>query len=207
MIPPAAWKTGRITEEGIIIASYLVETYYVSYWTALDFYGWTEQPSLTVFIASTKLKRPVELKGTTFKFVKLPPERFFGFDEQWVVNQKVKIADREKTIVDCLGHPRYCSEMVEVAMGLWNGRKGINFETVLHYSLRMKNGAVIKRLGYLMDALEIEKPAFRKKLKRLIGYGYLSLDPGGKAGGSHVNKEWRVRVNVDPKNLTEWKMH
>ncbi len=207
VIPPVAWKTGRFTEEGIIIASYLVEPYYVSYWTALDFYGWTEQPSRTVFIASTKLKRPVELQGTTFKFVKLRPERFFGFDEQWVGNQKVKVADKEKAIVDCLDQPRYCGEIVEVAKGLWNGREDINFETVLDYALRMKNGAIMKRLGYLMDVLEIEKPAFRKKLKRHIGYGYLSLDPGGKPSDSRVNKEWRLRVNVDPKNLTEWKTH
>ncbi|HHI03348.1 MAG TPA: hypothetical protein ENL22_07500 [candidate division Zixibacteria bacterium] len=207
VIPPVAWKTGRFTEEGVIIASYLVEPYYIGYWTALDFYGWTEQPSSTVFIASTKLKRPVELQGTKFKFIKLRPERFFGFEEHWVGNQKVVVAEKEKTIADCLDQPRYCGEIVEAAKGIWNGREDINFETVLKYALRMKNGAIIKRLGYLMDVLGIEKPSFRNKLKRHIGYDYLSLDPHGKASGSEVNKEWRIRINVDPKNLTEWITH
>lgn len=207
VIPPVAWKTGRFTEEGIIIASQLVTPYYVSYWTALNFYGWTEQPSRTIFIISTKLKRPVELQGTKFKFIKLRPERFFGFSEHWVGNQKVTVADKEKTIVDCLDQPRYCGEIVEVAKGLWNGREELNFETILKYALQMKNGAIIKRLGYLMDVLGIENPDFRDKLKKHIGYGYLSLDPYGKATGSEVNKEWRIRINVDPKNITEWITH
>lgn len=207
LIPPVAWKSGRFTEEGIVIASYLVEPYYISYWTALDFYGWTEQPSRTVFIASTKLKRPTELQGTKFKFIKLRPERFFGYEEHWVGNQKIRVSDKEKTIVDCLDQPRYCGEIVEVAKGIWNGRKEIDFDKVLKYALRIKNGAIIKRLGYLMDVLGIEKPAFRNKLKKHIGYGYLNLDPHGTTSGSEVNKEWRLRINVNPKNITEWITH
>lgn len=207
VIPPVAWKTGRFTEEGVIIASQLVTPYYVSYWTALNFYGWTEQPSRTIFIVSTKLKRPVELQGTKFKFIKLRPERFFGFSEHWIGSQKVTVADKEKTIVDCLDQPRYCGEIVEVAKGLWNGREELNFETILKYALQMKNGAIIKRLGYLMDILGINKPDFKDKLKKHIGYGYLSLDPHGKVSGSEVNKEWRIRINVDPKNITEWITH
>jgi len=207
VIPPVAWKTGRFTEEGVIIASYLVEPYYIGYWTALDFYGWTEQPSRTVFIASTKLKRPVEFQGTKFKFIKLRPERFFGFEEHWVGDQKVKVADKEKTVVDCLDQPRYCGEIVEAAKGIWNGRDDINFETVLKYALRMKNGAIIKRLGYLMDVLGIENTDFRSELKKHIGYGYLSLDPQGGTICNHVDKEWRLRINVDPRNITEWRTH
>lgn len=206
VIPPEAWSTGEYTEEGIIVASQLISPYYLSYWTALSFYGWTEQPSKTIFVATTKLKRPVDIKGVQVKFVKLRMERFFGFEEQWVGNERVTVADREKTIVDCLDQPRYCGEVVEAAKGLWNGRKEIDFDKVLNYAIKMGNRAIIKRLGYLMDILEIQKTGYKKKLRGLVTSGYVPLDPGKGRNGSYV-KDWGLIVNISPENLTEWKLH
>jgi predicted transcriptional regulator of viral defense system len=206
IVPPEAWKTGEYTEEGIIIASQLLKPYYISYWTALSFYGWTEQPSRTIYIATTKLKKSIELQGTNFRFVRLRSERFFGFGEQWVGNQKVCVADKEKTIIDCLDQPRYCGEIVEAAKGLWNGRDELQFDRLIQYARRMNNGAIIKRLGFLMDTLELNKPRLRNEMRKNLTSGYVLLDPGNKGNGTH-NKEWNLYINVDPKNLTEWRRH
>ncbi len=207
LIPPEAWESGEYTEEGIIVAAQLISPYYLSYWTALSFYGWTEQPSKTIFVATTKLKRPVKLQGITIKFVKLKPVKFFGFEDRWVGNQKVSVASREKTIIDCLDQPRYCGEIVEVAKGLWNGRKELDYTRLLDYALRMKNGAIIKRLGYLMDTLEISKPKIRKEFLKNITPNLALLDPGASKSFGSPNKEWNLRANVKPENLTEWRMH
>jgi len=207
LIPPEAWKIGEYTEEGIIIASQLISPYYLSYWTALSFYGWTEQPSRTIFVATTKIKKAIELQGMTIKFVKLNPNRFFGFEEHWVGNQKVVVADREKTIIDCLDQPRYCGEVVEIAKGLWNGRKELNYKNLLDYSLRMKNGAIRKRLGYLLDVLEINKPKIRKELLKNKTPNLAVLDPSHKESTGEPNKVWNLTVNVNPQNLTEWRTH
>lgn len=206
IIPPEAWKTGEYSEEGIIIASQMVEPYYLSYWTALSFYGWTEQPSRTIFVATTKIKQPIAIQGIKIKFVRLKKERFFGYSDQWFGNRKIKVADKEKTIVDSLDQPRYCGEIVEVAKGLWNGRDEFDYEKILDYSLKMENGAIIKRLGYLMDILEIRKSSYREKLRKHLTAGYSALNFGQKKGGFH-NKEWKLFVNADPGNLTEWKTH
>jgi len=206
IVPPEAWKTGEYTEEGIILASQIVKPYYISYWTALSFYGWTEQPSRTIFIATIKPKKTIELQGTNFKFVRLRPNRFFGFNEQWVGNQKVSVADKEKTIVDCLDQPRYCGEIVEAVKGIWNGRHELTFEKIIEYAHTMNNGAIIKRLGFLMDVLEIHKPKLRKEMKEYITSGYVALDPGSNVKGTH-NKDWHIRINVNVSNLTEWRIH
>ena len=207
LIPPEAWKIGEYTEEGIIVASQLVSPYYLSYWTALSFYGWTEQPSRTIFVATPKIKKSVELQGMKIRFVKLNPIRFFGFEEHWVGNQKVVVAEKEKTIIDCLDQPRYCGEIVEVAKGLWNGRKEIDYRKLLDYTLRVKNGAINKRLGYLLDVLEINKPKIRKALLNNKTPNLALLDPGHKGSTGVQNKEWNLNVNVNPKNLTEWRTH
>lgn len=207
LIPPEAWKEGEYTEEGIIVASQLVSPYYLSYWTALSFYGWTEQPSRTIFVATTKIKKAVELQGMIIRFVKLNPNRFFGFEEHWVGNQKVVVADKEKTIIDCLDQPRYCGEIVEVAKGLWNGRKELDYTKLLEYALRMKNGAVVKRLGYLLDVLDISKPKIRKELLKHKTPNLAVLDPGHNESTGEKNKDWSLTVNINPNNLIEWRTH
>lgn len=206
IVPPEAWKTGEYTEEGIILASQIVKPYYISYWTALSFYGWTEQPSRTIFIATKKPKKTIELQGTNFRFVRLRSNRFFGFNEQWVGNQKVSVADKEKTIVDCLDQPRYCGEIVEAVKGIWNGRHDISFDKIVDYARSMNNGAIVKRLGFIMDVLAIQKPKPRKEMMKDMTSGYVALDPGSNVKGTH-NKEWNLRVNVNVKNLTEWRTH
>lgn len=207
LIPPAAWKTGEFTDESIVIASQLITPYYIGYWSALSYYGWTEQPSKTIYVAATKIKRTFELHGVTFKFVKLHSNKFFGFIDHWVENTKVTMSDREKTIIDCLDQPRYAGEIVEVAKGLWNGKKEIDFAKLLDYALRMKNGAIIKRLGYLLDALEMGKADIRKELLKHLNTGTIALDPyHGKAKGI-IDPKWKLVVNVDHKNLTEWMTH
>lgn len=207
VIPPVAWKSGRFTEESLIIAAQLIDPYYVSYWTALNFYGWTEQPSRTVFIATTKLKRPVHVAGTAFRFVKLKPERFFGFNEQWLGDQKVSMADKEKTVIDCLDQPRYAGEIVEVAKGLWNGRTEFNFDRMLGYIDRMGNSAIVKRLGFLLETLGILDSRVRLGLQKRLTYGYVDLDPHGKGAKHTLSADWRLRVNVKQTNITEWIQH
>lgn len=207
LMPPEAWKTGQYTEEGVIIASQMIKPYYLSFWTAISFYGWTEQPSRTIFVATQKTKLPIELKGMQIKFIRFKKEKFFGFEEHWVGSQKVVVADKEKTIIDCLDQPRYCGEVVEIAKGLWNGRNELDHSRLLEYALKMKNGAIMKRLGYLMDVLEIARPKFRKKLLKNITPNLALLDPSEKSTTGIQNKEWNLRVNVDPDNLTEWRIH
>ncbi len=61
------------------------------------------------------------------------------------------MADREKTIVDGLDHPEHAGSIIEVRKALWRGRAELDFERLVDYSLRMKNRAIIKRLGFLLE--------------------------------------------------------
>lgn len=60
----------------LFIASHLVAPAYVSYWSALHFYGFTEQVPLTTFVATTKKKRPVTFRDFPFRFVTVKSRKF-----------------------------------------------------------------------------------------------------------------------------------
>jgi len=75
-----------------------------SYWSAFHFYGFTEQATLTVFLATIKKKRPVIFfpggpdEGLfRFRFVTLRPDKFFGYRREMVGGLLVLIADGAKT--------------------------------------------------------------------------------------------------------------
>jgi predicted transcriptional regulator of viral defense system len=206
IIPPEAWKTGEYLEEGIILASTLIEPYYLSYWTALNYYGYTEQPANTIFVVAQKSRIALNIGQMRFQFIKLNPSKFFGFETVWIGNQKVNMATREKTIVDGLDQSRYCGEITEVVKGIWNGRKELDWKKLADYSLRMNNSAILKRLGFLIEILGIHKPAQIKRLRKNIGKGYSPLDPNGSKTGKYNNR-WNLRVNVPEKNLLEWRKH
>ncbi|MBU0617903.1 MAG: hypothetical protein KKI02_09315, partial [Planctomycetes bacterium] len=79
ILPFEAGREREWTEHEFIIASYLIEPYYIGFRSALNYFGYTEQISRTVFIASTsrKLKSLVEIWGVTYRFVLMSKRKFF----------------------------------------------------------------------------------------------------------------------------------
>src|SRR4030042_384753 len=80
ILPFEAGREREWTEHEFIIASYLIEPYYIGYRRALNYYGYTEQISRTVYITSTrrKLKSSLEISGVTYRLVNTPERKFFG---------------------------------------------------------------------------------------------------------------------------------
>src|SRR3989338_89861 len=100
ILPLEAGVKPEFTEHEFIIASNLITISYISYWSALNYYGFTEQVSKTVFVATPKRKREMNLLGLKIKFVTINKDKFFGFKKILVNNHPVNIAEKEKVIVD-----------------------------------------------------------------------------------------------------------
>ena len=64
----------------------------------------------------------------------------------------------------------------------------------------MNIGAVIRRLGYLMELFEIGSPKSRKPLRKRLTDTVVRLDPLLPAGGKYLNC-WRLQLNVTPEEL------
>jgi len=204
IVPLSAGMEGRHTENELIIASHLVSPYYISYWTALSYYGYTEQPSRTVYIATTKQKRLVTIHGLTYRFVQLPPRKFFGHAPVWIGDKRVNLANKEKVIVDALDHPELAGGIVQVVKALWRGREELNLNQLVDAALRMGNRAITKRLGYLLQQIEIGTEQHFAKIARSLSAGYATLDPLSPKQGRH-NAQWRVVVNVPEDELLVWR--
>jgi len=208
VLPRASGFSDAYTEHEFILTSSLVDPYYISYWTALTYYGYTEQVARTIFVATTKNKRPIEIAGLTYKFIWLAKKRFFGFTTEWIEDKQINIASREKTLVDCLDLPQYCGGVAEAIKGLWYGyeEKTLDWATLTDYAERMGNRTIFKRLGYLAEVLELPLGEHISLWHSRISAGYSALDPTMGKTGSY-NTRWNLLVNLSRGELLEWRGH
>ena len=184
----------RVLSNPFFIASHLVTPAYVSFWSALHFYGFTEQVPLTTFVATTKKKRPVTFRDFRFRFVTLKPQKFFGYRREMMDDLPVLIADEAKAIVDSLHQPRYAGGIAEVAKSLRAALDVVDVSTLVEYANRMGDKSLGSRLGYLLERLGHPAEGLIRSA------GPVKLDPGRPRTGPYEGR-WRVWVNVPSAEL------
>jgi predicted transcriptional regulator of viral defense system len=175
----------RVLSNPLFIASHLVTPAYVSYWSALHLYGFTEQVPLTAFVATTKKKRPVSFHGFRFRFVTVQPDKFFGYRREMVGELPVLIADEAKAIVDSLDQPRYAGGIAEVAKALRAALEVVDVSTLVEYANRMGSKSLGSRLGYLLESLSHPAEGQRPEPLKAEKPGF-STTPGTLAPETHL---------------------
>ena len=206
ILPFEAGREREWTEHEFIIASYLIEPYYIGFRSALNYFGYTEQISRMVFIVSTsrKLKSSMEISGVTYRFVFISKHKFFGAKQISVDGGQVNISEPEKTIVDCLDRLRYCGGISEVAKALWYGRDELDFTKMAEYSRRNGNRATSQRLGYLIEMLGFTADKAVEILLQSMSTRYTPLDTLSEPKGKHMER-WKVILNNPDNKLSQWK--
>ena len=179
-----------------LIAMRLVSPATIAYWTALNHHGMTEQLPRTVYVATNHpVRYPAkDVLWFTFKIVSLRGPRYFGIMKDWIDDGEFNITDREKTIVDGLDLPEYVGGVGEIAKALRASWKELDTEKLFRYAVRMGNVAVVKRLGFLMEALKLgDAEPLREAVE--LSKGFSPLDPLMPRRGSH-SRRWGLVVNV-----------
>ncbi|MDA8220047.1 MAG: hypothetical protein M0Z94_20790 [Dehalococcoidales bacterium] len=175
--------------------------YYVSHASAMDIHGMVTQPQLVVYATSPAPLRGRTILGAEFRFIRCKPEHMFGITEQWVdKTEKVRVSDLERTVIDGLKQPEYCGGIVEVAKGFWMRRDKMDVERLVAYALRLEVGAVVRRLGFILETYGLGDPAALDRLRSGLTATYQALDPTLPPEGRRTAR-WRLQLNVDPGEL------
>ena len=171
--------------------------YYIGYYSALQIHGLITQPSLKEQVVRERHKtESVVLKGVEFQFIYHNAKHFFGVKKVWIDSyNKVPCSDLEKTMIDCLYMPAYAGGIVEVAKALWMAREKLNYDKLLEYAKRFDSQVVMKRLGYLLDKLEIQTEII-EQLRGLRSATVSPLDTEVPNAGK-ISTKWSIRQNVD----------
>jgi len=204
LIPMNVDSKEPYSENHYLIASKLIDPYYIGFWSALHFYGYTEQLLNTIFIVSTKRKKEISLSGVNYKFIRLKPTKFFGISEIKIEGSVINFSDKEKTLADCLANPEYCGGVQEIVKGLWKAKEELDFIKLVDYANRMQNSTIIKRLGYLLECLELRKGIDFDYLMGLVKSGYSIIDPLLPKKGTYDSR-WKLLINISKEDLLSFK--
>jgi predicted transcriptional regulator of viral defense system len=179
-----------------VVASYLAKPYYIGLWSALNYHAFSDQIPSSVFVCTTKAKKPLDMMNSKFVFVQLSKEKFTGIEKPTIEGRQVKISDKDKTIVDCLDHPEHAGGIDEVAKAIYFSHEELDFGKIRAYAIRTRNVAVFKRLGFILEKTGLlEKYSGAFEGVRLTK-GYPMLDKLGLKKGKYSEK-WRLLVNFD----------
>ena len=189
------------------VAAALVAPAMISHWSAMNYHGLTEQIPRDVFVLTTTdawIPRPSADRAarsgsgfragdTTYRFVQVKPDRFFGGAPQWFGEVRVPITDLERTLLDGLSMPRYCGDFAEVLHAVQVGLGRLNIELISEYAVRL-GATTAKRLGWVLESQGVPR-AELTVLAELPIKGYSKLDPTGPRKGS-CNSRWMVQENL-----------
>ena len=97
------------------------------------------------------------------------------------------IAEKEKAIADALCFPEFFP-LKETKQAL---AKGLDLGRLSAYALRNASSQAIKRLGYLLETLNLNLP---QELKEKVTKKYDLLNPAKEKAGEK-NKTWKLILN------------
>ena len=187
-----------------LIAEHLTKgtKHYIGYYSALQIHNLITQPSLKEQIVVSKQIRPstIKIKNVDFQSIYHNENHFFGSKKIWIDSfNRVRCSDLEKTFIDCLFKPDYAGGIVEVARAIYVSKDKIKFNKLLEYAEKFKSQAVIKRLGFLLEILEIETGII-SKLNKLKTASYVLLDTELPKSGKMISR-WSIQQNLETETI------
>lgn len=176
--------------------------HYIGYYSALQIHNLITQPSLKEQVVVAKQMRPstLKIKDIDFQFIYHNEKHFFGFKKIWIDSfNKVLCSDLEKTFIDCLFKPDYAGGIVEIARAIYTSRDKIKFNRLLEYAEKFQSQAVIKRLGFILEALEIETDIIQQLQKQKTS-SYVLLDIELPKSGKMISR-WSIQQNLETETI------
>jgi predicted transcriptional regulator of viral defense system len=183
-----------------VVADHVFNPSYIAGWSACEHWGFTEQIFLdiAVFTSSGIRERRITIDQTDFVMKKISKNLFFGTQMVWRNNSRIKVSDPTRTVVDILDDPKWGGGMRHVVqiLNAYLDSEYYDGDKVSDYINRIGNSSAAKRLGFLLDTLNIEKKDLIGKLVPLLTKGYVLLDPTIPSKGPYISN-WNIRANLD----------
>lgn len=183
-------------EDAWVIAERLFSPCYIGGWSATEYWGLTEQIFRTIVVMTTKKprNRNPNFKGTSFLLKTISEKKMFGLKSVWRKEIKVLVSDPTRTIVDMLDDPQLGGGIRSTVDILKNYLKSENknMDSLIEYASCLGNGAVFKRLGFILERFGPDEKQAINACKSRLTKGNSKLDPNLPA--DKLITRWRLWV-------------
>ncbi|PIN85645.1 MAG: hypothetical protein COV47_01150 [Candidatus Diapherotrites archaeon CG11_big_fil_rev_8_21_14_0_20_37_9] len=184
-------KAQTAIENPYLVATNTFIPSYISFWTALSFYGFTEQQVKTIQVASPKQFKKIQNKQITIQPITVKKENFFGYTKE----TGFAIASKEKAILDSALNFELAGGFSEFKKSFKNAWPELNEKTIFKYLFKLENKSLNSRIGFLIETLNLKvNKKLLEKLEKNKSKGFIKLDPKAKKT-SNYNKKWKIGIN------------
>lgn len=194
-VPLDQVEPGVVLEDPWIVVPRLFGPAYIGGWTAAEHWGLTEQlfKSVLVFTTRPVRKAKVAIQETPFVLHQVAADALFGTRPVWRGTIRVDVSDPHRTIVDMLDEPRVAGGVrhADDCLGAYLASRNSAPEKLIEYADRRGNGAVFKRLGFLIERRK--GPAYLlDACKKRLTTGNAKLDSAISC--PRLVKRWRLWI-------------
>lgn len=185
----------RVLDDPWVLVPALFAPAYIGGRTAAEHWDLTEQlfKDILVMTAQAVRQKRQERHGTLFSLKHIDERKLFGTKSVWRHQTRVPVSDVHRTIIDMLDDPAIGGGIQHLAdcLAAYLRRSDRDDEKLIEYAVRLANGAVFKRLGFLAERSP-EGAALARLCEHHLSGGHAKLDPA--QDGPHVVTKWRLRV-------------
>lgn len=183
-------------EEPWIIASAVFDPCYIGGWDAISYWGLTEQIFNETFVFTVNPLRQTkqEYLNHTFVVHQVPESSFFGLQTIWKQDIRLELSNPSRTLIDFLALPQNFGGIVPVYEIFKNYLESdhCDLDQLVDYACRLKNKAVSKRLGFLLECESKLNKQRDCQLHENMSHGNVKLVPQTKC--PRLITKWRLWV-------------
>jgi len=192
-------------EYPLAVAEKLFTPCYIGGFTAAEHWSMTDQLFQTIIIM-TQLKpkqRQLKIKNTEYQLHTIKPDLFFGLKIVWQNNVKVLISDPTRTIIDLINNSNLGGGLrssIDILQTYFNSKEK-NVPLLLNYLQKFNNGAIYKRLGFLLTKLFPAETQLIDFCRQHLTLGNAKLDP--TLNCNKLITTWKLWVPANWKDNTK----
>jgi len=194
-VPLDALTTEQVLKDPWVLVPALFAPAYIGGWTAAEHWNFTEQLFRSIFVFTARPFRIKEqtVQGISFTLKRIPEDAIFGTKNIWRGQARVPIADKDRTIIDLLADPATGGGIRHVERCLQNYLRDpeANADTLIRYADKLGNGAVFKRLGFLVSQ-KTGNERLADSCRQRLTQGNAKLDPA--VPSRRLVKTWRLWI-------------
>jgi predicted transcriptional regulator of viral defense system len=195
----------HVLDDPWILVPALYAPAYIGGRTAAEHWDLTEQifRDIVVMTAQPVREKIQQRHGALFALKHVSSDKIFGTRSVWRARTKILVSDIHRTVIDMLDDPALGGGIQHVSdcLAVYLTLSERDDDKLLAYGDRLGNGAVFKRLGFLVERQDRNSPLIEPCRARLTK-GHAKLDPALKT--PRLITRWKLRV---PQSWIEARAH
>lgn len=148
-------------------------------------------------------RTPAKINGRPVQWLRIKPERFFGFADYQPLGYPIRYMTPERTLIDGLQNPNLCGGITNVLRAWVRAQDTIDLDVLLHQVERFNVAVLRQRVGYIIDQIGLSHPIV-ERWRGASQRGGSSRLVASEPFAATFDERWSLSINTPVDILHEY---